>query len=893
MSLITTIQNKKKTFILLVSLFVITAKIFGQPNSWQKQQTLGNSISLRVYAPSFTIGLKAYVGPAGITKEFWEYDQQTDTWTQKADLPTALQQAASFSIGNKGYLTTGSENFTISKSVYEYDPANNLWSKKGDFGGVGRYDAIGFAINGRGYIGAGVGGSGEKLQDVWEYNPTTDSWTRKLDFPFGRSKMAGFVIGLKAYFGTGEGSPNNSFNKDFYEYDPAINTWTRKADFIGAGRNGAAGFTIGQKGYLGTGWPDRKDFYEYDPLTDSWTAKADLGGRSRYGAFAFSIGNKGYIGEGANSQSHTGDFWEFDATNNLWQQRSNLGGLGRLNAISFVIGNKAYIGTGQNGDILKDLWEYDMNINSWTRKANLGIAERRYAASFSMAGFGYVGTGSVRGSGESKDFWRYDPTTDSWSQIADFGGPRRFGAVAFTVGGKGYVGTGSAIIPPLISQTTVKDIWEYDPTSNSWIQKNDYAGGAVSSAASFTIGNKAYVTTGLGTGSTQLWEYDHTTDQWTRKVDFPGEARQEAVGFSTQGIGYIGTGFASFASTQPYRKNDLWGYDPSTNSWNRKTDMPLGPRSSAIGFALGDYGYVGFGQLETLNYSHMAQNDLWRYTPGSSFFLDSDHDGYGDNSIKQDAFTTPSGYVLDNTDCNDNLAAINPGASELCNGIDDNCDGQIDENCPSKALININDVSVAEGQTAQLTVTLSKMVNADIQISYKTAKGTASAGKDFVAVTKGVLTIPAGSQTGNASISTLTDNKVEPDEYFDVQISVNRNSPAAINDGIGRVTILGVATAAPDVEAQRSKSIPEPPARNFSVSVLQNPNSNYFTLQTVGNINQILKLKVVDNLGRVIEKRTINSNSNSIYLGANYAKGIYYVEISHGLEKTTIRLIKQ
>ena len=67
----------------------------------------------------------------------------------------------------------------------------------------------------------------------------------------------------------------------------------------------------------------------------------------------------------------------------------------------------------------------------------------------------------------------------------------------------------------------------------------------------------------------------------------------------------------------------------------------------------------------------------------SAYYADSDADGYGNASISQLACTQPLGYVLNNTDCNDAVASTYPGAPELCNNVDDNCSGFIDEGCPS------------------------------------------------------------------------------------------------------------------------------------------------------------------------------------------------------------------
>jgi hypothetical protein len=62
-----------------------------------------------------------------------------------------------------------------------------------------------------------------------------------------------------------------------------------------------------------------------------------------------------------------------------------------------------------------------------------------------------------------------------------------------------------------------------------------------------------------------------------------------------------------------------------------------------------------------------------------TWYLDSDGDGYGDQATTMVTCDQPTGYVLDGSDCDDADALQYPGADELCNGEDDDCDGEIDE----------------------------------------------------------------------------------------------------------------------------------------------------------------------------------------------------------------------
>ena len=62
----------------------------------------------------------------------------------------------------------------------------------------------------------------------------------------------------------------------------------------------------------------------------------------------------------------------------------------------------------------------------------------------------------------------------------------------------------------------------------------------------------------------------------------------------------------------------------------------------------------------------------------STYWFDSDDDGYGDPLVTWDGCEALEGWVPNSDDCDDADPAINPAAVEVCDEVDNNCDGVID-----------------------------------------------------------------------------------------------------------------------------------------------------------------------------------------------------------------------
>lgn len=303
--------------------------------------------------------------------------------------------------------------------------------------------------------------------------------------------------------------------------------WIQQTDYGGEARHRTTMIAMGNKLYAGLGHYNGtgvnilfEDWWEFDPATGAWTQKANYLGGPCYHAAAFSIDDIGYVGTGRVTSSQlVQDFFKYEPTTNTWTQLTSFPGTGRRGAIGFAINGYGYMGTGTNSS---DMYRYNPANDSWIAIAPVPGGARMSAVGFSIEGYGYAGTGYVTNIGwSSSDFYKYNPALNSWTQIADVGvGPTgtitRMEACGFSLNGNGYVLTGDNIS----SGTNYKDMYELDPTTDTWVQLEDFEGTARRYLSGIELNGFGYV--GLGTNGTNFkdfWKFDQVLSLLDRNIE--------------------------------------------------------------------------------------------------------------------------------------------------------------------------------------------------------------------------------------------------------------------------------------------------------------------------------------------------------------------------------------
>lgn len=200
-----------------------------------------------------------------------------DSWTPKADMPTARFGASSSVVDGKIFVIGGSQarNTTL-PTVQEYDPATDTWVNKDDMPSAVCWHSTS-AVDGKVYV---IGGwlAGGPLDSVFEYSPVTDSWTSKAPMPTPRFFLSSSVVNGKIYAIGGEGESGVGL-ATVEEYDPATDTWTTKANMptprmlMSTSVVDGIIYAIGGAQYEHV---EDSAVEAYDPATNTWTTQTPM-----------------------------------------------------------------------------------------------------------------------------------------------------------------------------------------------------------------------------------------------------------------------------------------------------------------------------------------------------------------------------------------------------------------------------------------------------------------------------------------------------------------------------------------------------------------------------------------------------------------------------------------
>jgi len=196
----------------------------------------------RTEATSFVVGGKAYVVGGryesdDTKKDCYEFNSETGTFEQVADMGYKRFGAFSFVIGDRAYVGGGYDNSLVSEFEY-FDATTKLWNANGALRDIYlstsitddiddydealnllRYYASTFVVDGKGYLMGGNNGS--VLSDCWEYDPDEDIWTEKNSFETymsARFKASSFVINGVPYIMAGQ--TGSSYLDDMWSFEP-------------------------------------------------------------------------------------------------------------------------------------------------------------------------------------------------------------------------------------------------------------------------------------------------------------------------------------------------------------------------------------------------------------------------------------------------------------------------------------------------------------------------------------------------------------------------------------------------------------------------------------------------------------------------------------------------
>ncbi|HEU5179852.1 MAG TPA: MopE-related protein, partial [Candidatus Polarisedimenticolia bacterium] len=589
-----------------------------------------------------------------------QYEPATDTWSPISALGQPNPRSSHSAIwtgsrmlvwGGAGYV---GPNFVHLNTGGLYDPVTNTWSATSTLNAPSaRLDHSAIWTGTRMIVWGGMADSVENTGR--SYDPVGDTWgnVATMNAPSARKGHQAIWTGSRMIVWGGGFNTGGSYNPANDHWSPTSTTNAPSA------RSGSTAVWTGSKMIVWGGLPTAGGVSvntggQYDPAGNSWTPTSSTQEvTARIDHTAVWTGNEMIIWGGSEQNLRVNTGGRYNPTSDSWTP-TTLSGAPAARAVHVAVwtGNKMVVwgGGGTNGAYLLTGGRYDPILDSWSPMTSLNPPPGREYASAIWTGTEMIVWGGDDGIPVDTG-GRYNPATDSW--IATAWGPD---ARAF----HSAVWTGSRMI-----------IWgggsdtgaQYNPATNSWtptstvnapsartLQSGVWTGDRMIIWGGYSVPDGADVSTGS--------KYDPATDSWTPISAVNAPAPRELNSAVWDGSRMVIWGGLAPPDSHPISTGG--SYNPVTNSWSPTSllDAPS-PRARHTAISAGPFMIVWGGHPQHSTPYNMLSSG-GRYSPTG---FDQDEDG----------FTTCAG------DCNDTNPAVHPGAPEICDGLDNNCNGTVDE----------------------------------------------------------------------------------------------------------------------------------------------------------------------------------------------------------------------
>ena len=267
--------------------------------------------------------------------------------------------------------------------------------------------AVGFSINGEGYVFGGRTDDKSRCNHLYKYTPSTDTWTEISGVPLkARVNAMAQVAGDYVYIGLGFNGyvyRDSCYLRDFWRYNPMTNEWSRLADFPNTNTIRPVTYTVGDCIYVtyGSGPGFSREVNIYDIKTDTWSqlpynSKRAWSGHGKVGA---TCQGRQFIGGGFNTRN-IDQWYEMDLEHDTWTKRTDIPHGARTLATCtansryvYVMGGRYWGGDLTTGHLYGDILRYSPETDSWEACGTMPFGETENLVSFTIDEHVYFGLG--------------------------------------------------------------------------------------------------------------------------------------------------------------------------------------------------------------------------------------------------------------------------------------------------------------------------------------------------------------------------------------------------------------------------------------------------------------------------------------------------------------------